>query len=248
MAATTEREKSGPDYAVPALDKALDILELLAEQSGGLTQLEIAQAIERSPSQIFRVLTTLERRGYLFREKQSGVYQLSLRLFDLAHRQEPLRALTAAALPVMRRLADDIRQSCNIAVLDAERVRVVAQVESPGDFGFQVRVGALFPVAETATGMVLDSYRRVPELNRSPIEEMLRQILRDGYLERPDARQPGITDVVFPILRGDGSALAALTVPYVATSFSATTPEVVVQRAGAAAGEIARSLALVAEP
>ncbi|WP_440708467.1 IclR family transcriptional regulator [Herbiconiux sp. YIM B11900] len=247
MAAISEREKSAPDYAVPALDKALDILELLAEQSGGLTQLEIAQAIDRSPSQIFRVLTTLERRGYLFREKQSGLYQLSLRLFDLAHRQEPLRSLTAAALPVMRRLAEEIRQSCNVSVLDAERVRVIAQVESPGDFGFQVRVGALFPLAETATGMVLDSYRRAPDLNSSPIEDLLRQILRDGYLERSDARQPGITDVVFPILRGDGSAVAALTVPYVATSFSATTPEVVVQRAGAAAGDIARSLALASE-
>lgn len=45
-----------PDYAVPALDKALDVLELLAEQSGGLTQSEIADAVSRTPSQIFRVL------------------------------------------------------------------------------------------------------------------------------------------------------------------------------------------------
>lgn len=266
MASVTESEKSGPDYSVPALDKALDILELLADESGGLTQLEIAQAIDRSPSQIFRVLTTLERRGYLFREKQSGLYRLSLRLFDLAHRQEPLRALTAAALPVMRRLADDIRQSCNISVLDAERVRVIAQVESPGDFGFQVRVGALFPLAETATGMVLDAFRDTqaerggePGVERirvdgirvdgdSVIESMLRRMLADGYLERSDARQPGITDFVFPILRGDGTAAAALTVPYVATSLSATGPDVVVARARDAAAEIARSLALVGPP
>ncbi|MCS5734837.1 IclR family transcriptional regulator [Herbiconiux daphne] len=237
--------KSAPDYSVPALDKALDILELLADRGDGLSQLEIAQAIERSPSQIFRVLTTLERRGFVFRDR-SGLYVLSLRLFDLAHRHEPLRSLTAAALPVMRELAGDIQQSCNLSVLDAERVRVIAQVESPGDFGFSVRVGALFSVTETATGMVLEAFRpEVPADGGSALERLLAERIRgDGYLERPDARQPSITDVVFPILRADSTAVAALTVPYVATSLSAEAPEVVIGRARDAAAEIGRSLAL----
>ena len=55
---------------------------------------------------------------------------------------------------VLQQLADETGQSCNLSVLDAGRVRVIAQVESPADFGFRVRVGALFPVG-TATGSVL---------------------------------------------------------------------------------------------
>ena len=138
-----------PGYAVPALDKALDILELLADEPGGLAQSEIAEATGRSVGQIFRVLVSLERRGYLVRER-GGRYLLGTRLFDLAHRHAPLRGLEAVAVPIMRELAEGVRQSCNLAVLEGDRVRVVAQVESPADFGYRVRVGALFDVAGTA--------------------------------------------------------------------------------------------------
>jgi DNA-binding IclR family transcriptional regulator len=246
-------EKASPEYSAPALDKGLDILELLAETEGGLSQLEIAQAIGRSPGQIFRMLATLERRGYLFRSRQSGLYTLSLRLFELAHRHEPVRALSAAGLPVMRRLADELQQSCNLAVLDAQLVRVIAQVESPSDFGFRVRLGALFPL-DTATGLVLTAFGASDAvqpaaagsgtvgsvLGQSRLEEMLAQ----HVLELPDSRQPSITDVVVPILREDGTAAAALTVPYVATSLSAKAPSTVIARAQEAALEIAGSLAL----
>lgn len=224
-----------PDYAVPALDKALDILELLAERADGMTQLEIAQAVERSPSQIFRVLGTLERRGYLYRDRQSGLYVLSLRLFDLAHRQEPLRGLTAAALGPMRRLAEAVGQSCNLSVPDGEQLRIVAQAESPAEFGFRVRAGALFPMETTATGAVLSAFASAD----APGDD----IRRDGFLERPDPRQPSITDVVHPVLRADGTALAALTVPYVATSYSVVPAQRVRELAGRTAAEVAAAVA-----
>jgi len=191
---------SGPEYSAPALEKGLDILELLADQAGGLSQSEIAEETGRSVGQIFRVLSSLERRGYVTRDRQSGLYAFSMKVFDLAHRHPPLRGLISIATPVMRELADRVRQSCNLSVLDAGVVRVIAQVESPADFGFRVRVGATFPVATTATGAVLTADTGEPEV-------------------RPDALQAGITDIVVPV-RNDGRTVAALTVPYVATTFS----------------------------
>ncbi len=194
-------EDAGPDYAVPALDKALDILEALADEGGGLSQGDIAALVGRTPSQVFRVLQRLERRGWIVRERPSGLYLLSTKMLDLAHRQPPLRGLIAHALPVMRALTDAVHQSCNLAVLDAGRVRVVAQVESPTAFGFRVRVGAEFPV-DTPAGRVLTV--------GAPA----------GYLRADDSLQPGITDLVAPIVDGDGETVAAITVPYIATSFS----------------------------
>ncbi len=235
---------SASEYAVPALEKALDILELLAEERTGLSQLEIARATDRSASQIFRVLTTLERRGYLHRDRQSGRYTLSLRLFDLAHRQEPLRSLDAAALAPMRRLAEATGQSCNLSVIDAGRVRVIAQVESPGDFGFRVRVGAMFPLETTATGAVFAAYLPTDAAEPGAAQEAAARIRHDGFLVRADPLQPSITDVVFPILGRDGRALAALTVPYVATSLSALSTDRVRDAAEAAAAEIAANLGL----
>jgi DNA-binding IclR family transcriptional regulator len=192
---------AGPDYAVPALDKALDILEALADEGGGLSQGEIAALVGRTPSQVFRVLQRLERRGWIVREKPSGLYLLSTKMLELAHRHPPLRGLVALALPVLREVTDAVHQSCNLSILDAGRVRVVAQVESPAAFGFRVRVGAEFPI-DTPAGRVLTF--------GAP----------GGYLRADDSLQPGITDLVAPVVDRDGTTVAAITVPYIATSFS----------------------------
>ncbi|MEO6942716.1 MAG: helix-turn-helix domain-containing protein [Terrimesophilobacter sp.] len=189
------------NYAVPALDKALDILEFLADQAGGISQGELAQAVGRTPSQIFRVLQRLERRGWIVRERPSGLYLLSTRMLELAHRYPPLRGLIALALGPMRELTDAVHQSCNLAVLDGSAVRVIAQVESPADFGFRVRVGSEFPL-DTPAGRVLTE--------GAPA----------GFLRQDDVLQPGITDLVAPIVDASGVTVAAITVPYIATSFS----------------------------
>ena len=110
-----------PEYSAPAVDKALDILEVLADRADGMTQTELAEATGRSVSQVFRVLMALENRGRIVRDRAAGLYSFSMAAFDLAHRHPPLRGLLIAATPVMRELADAIRQSCNLAVL--ERVR-----------------------------------------------------------------------------------------------------------------------------
>ena len=213
---------SVPEYSAPALEKGLDILELLADQAGGVSQTEIAEATGRSLGQIFRVLATLERRGYISRDRQSGLYVLSMTLFDLAHRHPPLRGLVAIATPAMRTLADTVRQSCNLSVLDAGRVRVIAQVESPADFGYRVRVGAVFPTESTATGAVLTADTDEP-------------------LMRPDAMQGGIIDLVVPV-RDGRRTVAALTVPYVATTFSENGAAHVMEAALDTAAEIASHL------
>ena len=230
------------EYAVPALDKAFDVLELLAERSDGLTQSEIAEATGRSVGQLFRVLSTLEARGWILRERASGLYFFSMAAFDLAHRYPPLRGLLVAATAEMRTLSQEVRQSCNLSVLDMAAVRVVAQVESPADFGYRVRVGALFPLA-TATGTVLvaegEPDVRAELFDRLDPDDVAR-LAADGSLRRDDPLQAGITDLVVPIRDPRGFARAALTVPYVATSFSEFGVERVLEaavRAGAAIGD-----------
>lgn len=211
-----------PRYAAPALEKGLDILELLAGEAGGLSQTDIAEATGRSVGQIFRVLATLERRGYLSRDPQSGLYTFSMKAFELAHQHPPLRGLITVAMPLLHELAEQVRQSCNLSVLDGGRVRVIAQAESPADFGYRVRVGAVFPVESTATGAVLAG-------------EGTEAVVR------PDALQAGILDIVVPVL--DGARIrAALTVPYVATVYSEQDADTVLAAARETAEQISARL------
>ncbi len=213
-------------YSVPALDKAFDVLELLADRSDGLSQTEIAELTGRSVGQVFRVLTTLEARGWLVRDASSGLYSFGMAAFDLAHRHPPLRGLVAAAAPAMRALSAEVRQSCNLSVLDMGSVRVIAQVESPADFGWGVRVGALFDL-DSATGTAFTT---------------------GEVVTRADTRQAGVTDVAAPILGRGGAVRAVLTVPYVATSFSGIDAAAVRGRAAAAAGEIAEKVTVGSQP
>lgn len=226
--------KSGaeaPDYSVPALDKAFDILELLASQKDGLNQGQISEAVGRSIHQIYRVLQALERRGYIFRDRPAGLYFLSTRMFELAHRHEPLRGLVQAALPSMRLLSDAIQQSCNLGVHNAGRVLILAQVESPASFGFKVRVGAEFPLFGTATGRTLMAFQPAERIKQwlqadgsaeenAGIQDALARIRATGHEEVADGVQAGVTDLAFPVIGPFGEAVAALTVPYVATTYS----------------------------
>ncbi|HOZ64986.1 MAG TPA: helix-turn-helix domain-containing protein, partial [Burkholderiaceae bacterium] len=100
-------------YRAPALDKGLDILELLAKQPQGLTRAEIVKEMDRSASEIYRMLERLVARQYVLRSSSGDRYSLSLKLFALAHIHPPLNRLVTQALPIMDEFASKAEQSCH---------------------------------------------------------------------------------------------------------------------------------------
>jgi DNA-binding IclR family transcriptional regulator len=118
------------EIATPALGKGLDILELLAHQADGLTKSQLARSLNRSVSEIFRMLVCLEERGCIAQVPEER-YALTLKLFELAHEHPPTERLVADALPLMKRLAFDTTQSCPIGVLDGDKIVILAQVSPP---------------------------------------------------------------------------------------------------------------------
>src|SRR5687768_866834 len=142
-------------YAVPALEKGLDLLEALAAQPEPRSQSDLARALGRSPSEIFRMLACLERRGYVVKEPASGRYRLTLRLFELAHTHTPVDHLLHAAEGPMRDLARRVRESVHLSALSDGRLLVLSQVESQNRTRVSVEVGARFPVVRNASGRIL---------------------------------------------------------------------------------------------
>ena len=130
-------------YRAPALDKGLDILELLAEQPHGLTRAEIVKAMGRSPSEIYRMLERLVARHFVTRSQQGDRYALSLKLFVLGHRHPPIERLVAQAVPAMDAFAKAAEQSCHLGLYDRGNIVVVAQVNGPetGDSPFASAFG-----------------------------------------------------------------------------------------------------------
>ena len=118
--------KDNDRYRAPALDKGLDILELLAGIDGGLTQSEIARHLGRNPNEFYRMLDTLVKRGYVTK-LEGDRYSLTLKLFGLAQLHAPVRRLASYATPLMRELAEATRQANQLVVFDRGAAVVVAQ-------------------------------------------------------------------------------------------------------------------------
>src|SRR5262245_48364806 len=138
-----------PSYSVPALDKAIDIIELLAHAPETLTLSAIATELGRSPSEIFRVVRTLERRGYIARHPGDR-YLLTNRLFERGLQRPTTAALLEIAYPEMRALSGAIAQSCHITVPSGDVMVTVARVEHPQAASFVIPIGFTMPVAESA--------------------------------------------------------------------------------------------------
>lgn len=216
-------------YPTPALEKGLDILELFASTPGGLSVSEASRRLDRTVSEIFRMILCLEQRGYLMQSPSKDRYHLTLRLFRLAQEHPPTKRMVTEATPIMHWLAQELRQSCHLGILDGGHVVILAQVDSPASTGFYVKVGSKVDLMHAATGHVMlahqsenarartiDEWRRdTKKAKPADLDRHLATIQKRGYERRESYEIAGVVNLSFPILNVQGEAIAGLTVPYV---------------------------------
>lgn len=222
-------EDDSEKYRAPALDKGLDILELLASTDGGLTQVEIAKAIGKSPNEFYRMLDRLVRRGYVQRQDGDRFF-LTLKLFGLAHFHAPLRRLVSFAAPVMRDFANKAGQACHLAVYDRGSVVVIAQQDSSTYWALSIRVGAQMSLFNTGSGHVLLAFQNEAQRERMIAEQLrggdedsvpeglierLNEVRASGYESMNSLQTAGVRNISAPVLTLDGTALAVITCPYI---------------------------------
>jgi DNA-binding IclR family transcriptional regulator len=221
--------EAGPRYSAPALEKGLDILEVLADSVAGYTLNELAQKVGRKVSEIFRMAVTLQRRGFV-QVDENDRYTLTLRMFELAHRQQPLKSLVSVALPLLRELANRSRQSCHLAMYQGGRVVVIAQVESPERWSFGLKVGVMMGLTDTSSGHVLLAFR--DEIDRArmlgthikvegeqdidpgELFAILQEVRERGHAAMPSRQIRGITNIAFPVMGVADHVIAAINVPH----------------------------------
>jgi DNA-binding IclR family transcriptional regulator len=242
-------------YRAPALEKGLEILEFLAPKTGPMTLSEISAGVGRSKNEIFRMIQVLEERRYLTRAPGTEGFMLTNRLFMLGMEHPPIKGLMEVALPVMHGLANDILQPCHLAIPSEELIIVIARVESPGDTGLMVRVGHRRPIPHSTSGLVLFAFqseevrsqwlelfdRRAVGYDRKRTMAAAHGIVTKGFASIASEVIAGVTDLSAPILLG-GSAIAALTVPFVERRGDRTQRTKAIERLRTAAGQISHEL------
>ncbi|MCY6381953.1 IclR family transcriptional regulator [Hoeflea prorocentri] len=226
-------------YSAPALSKGLDILELLASQTSGLKKAEIAHALDRSISEIYRMLAVLQDRNYVLLDADSERYSLTMRMFELSHRHPPTKRLTAVAGEIMENTARKLNQSLHMAILHDTDILVIAQVDPPGNNITSVRLGARVPLMFTASGACL-AHRLAPDrrdkiyaltdnASRETIdrfEASVKQVQDTGVCQSPSPVIEGVYNIAVPIFGHGGEVSAALTIPYVNRLMAVDEPDI----------------------
>ena len=215
-------------YSAPALEKGLDVLEILAAQPHSLSLQEIANRLQRTSNELFRMLDVLVRRGYLSRLPDS-TYALTLRLFELAQRHPPVERLLDVAMPYMERVARTTGQSNHLSVYHDARLVVLARAEPPEPMSALVRQGAHFAfhddrvsarvITAFQSGERQDLYlkdlmgARASAARRASLLKRIQAIHARGYDEGPSDTLSGVIDICFPLFDHFG-VVAALNIVY----------------------------------
>lgn len=227
-------QKTKRVYKAPALEKGLEIIELLASRQTPMSMTEIANSLGRSRNEIFRMLSVLVQKKYIRKQEEGDKYAITNHLFDLGMRVPPNSTLIELLVPMMRDLACHIRQSCHLSVVSGRHIVVIARVENPAPVGFSVRVGTSRCLIESAAGRVFLAWMDRSERTKtvkllastsdgaigSAVLKAEIEAVRDrGYAAIPSTFITGITDICAPVTQGDGgNIVATLTVPYAAGS------------------------------
>lgn len=254
-------EKAG--YSAPALEKGLDILELLAREGVPMGTRQLAEELGRSKNEIFRMVHVLLGRGYLQREDGSDGLVLTNKLFGLGMQTARARDLVSVAAPIVERFAEEVHQAAHLVVAHRGETVIIAAASGGADMNFSLKLGYRRPLADAHSGLVLMAFqprevrdRMIAEcllLMRAPPDPTtlgaeLDEVRERGAIIHESRDIIGVTDVVCPIILTDGRAVACVTVAAVSRRSASPNFEAMLTRLQVACAEIANQLGAYALP
>ncbi|WP_404404985.1 IclR family transcriptional regulator [Pelagibacterium halotolerans] len=156
MGKSDDTRRSG---TVQSVERALAILEVLGEDEEGWRLTDLAARTGLSASTVHRLLTTLEQRRFVQFDRTDGMWHVGRTAFTVGSAFARERNFVAPALPVLRSLRDQTRETANLGIIDEGEVVVLTQVESREIMRAITRVGGRAPVISSGMGKaILASY------------------------------------------------------------------------------------------
>jgi len=202
----------------PAVDRALDIIELLAASERELALSEIVRRTGIPRQSLIRILNTLCSRGIVDRGEQRGFYGLGMKLLYLGNRLQDNIKLRSIARPFMQELADKSHKNIELSSLDQDQLVLVEQIEGTEGIRLYTHIGSAYPYFHAvAVGkiylahMVPEKRQKVldkiglPAVTEHTITDMneleteLLEVKKNGYAFEDQELRKGVRRVVAPI-------------------------------------------------
>lgn len=201
---------------IHSLDKGLEVLELVAANGEEVGLSELAQTLGWDKSTVFRLLTTLIRRGYVDQDAETKRYRLGFRILHLERQLFQSLDLPRMSRDVLTRLANATGEAAHLATLHQSQVIIIAQRDSPERMAVNAHVGTIEPVHCTALGKAilmqvsdqaleefLEAYDFVPYTprtltSREALLENVRRARAAGYAVDDEEFMPEVRCVAAP--------------------------------------------------
>ncbi len=161
-------------YHVPNLERALEIMELLTEHPEGLTTTEITEHLQIPRNSVFRITATLQDYGYLVRQEDTKVFQLSQKLLTLGYSAITDQTLIEKALDPMRRLRDRFKETVPLGILHGTEGLIVEEIQGTHSFRFVLEPGKAFHLHTAAPGKAIVAF--LPESERNALVRKINYI------------------------------------------------------------------------
>ncbi len=225
---STETETtSSQSGGVQSVDRAISVLEILA-QRGEAGVSEVAAEIDVHKSTAFRLLGALEARGLVEQAGERGKYRLGFGIVRLAGAVTGRLDITQQGRPVCERLAEEIGETINIAVMQESFAINLYQVRGPAAVAAHNWVGELTPLHATSSGKILLAHLPAEEraalladaglkkvtphtlTAKTKLEKNLAEARERGYAWTLEELEIGLHAMAAPIRNQDGEVVAAL--------------------------------------
>jgi IclR family acetate operon transcriptional repressor len=227
---TGEGSVRGAAGHVQSVERALLLLEVLGDDAEGYRLTDLAARTGLSPSTVHRLLTTLEHRHFIQFDQTDGLWHVGRQAFAVGSAFARRRNFVAPALPFLRRLRDQTRETANLGVVDDGEMVVLTQVESREIMRAITRVGGRAPMFASGMGKaILGTYqpedvtaiisrhgmrRLTPHTisKASELKQQLRKVATDGYAIDDEEFVMGLRCVAAPVYDHQGEAVCAISV------------------------------------
>jgi IclR family acetate operon transcriptional repressor len=218
--------KRGPKGST--IDKTFTLLDAVVESETPVSVSEMGARFGLPKATVHRICVFLERRGFVQRELDGKRFTIGPHLIDLAHRTARASFKLASRHAILQALAERIGETCNIGILDRDRIVYVDRVEANWPLTIQFRTGSAVPLHCTAIGKLFLAHlpgeqvekmlgsapiQRYTETTLTTIPAVQRELERirsQGYSVDNEEYLGGVICVAVPILDPQGRICAAL--------------------------------------
>ena len=217
-------------YLSTAIIRAAQVLELFTFEKPAYTNTEFARKLGLNKSSVMRILYSLERAGFLQRDKKTGEYRLTHKLYRIGSVYIQGINLHSEAMPILAELASSFGETVHLAVLSDFEVFYLDKIESSLSIGMMSRIASKSPAYCTGVGKAILAnleeqdleafFHNVKLIRYTPntitnLEELrlhLKKIREQGFAIDDSEHEPEVKCVAAPLLNKDGKVLASISV------------------------------------